>query len=757
MSERTYDSIIIAGERYKLTGAVRCVTWKDPGGLSFPSKRYEALSTTGSPIYGDRRLEGNKVQDLADLKKAVHQVILHTDLTSDSYMCFKVLVSRGLSTHFMIDWDGTIYQGLDPLYQAFHAGESNNGSIGVDLNNVMRNLVREPEATPYPEDHERIGEMSKKEYRRPKSGRMRINGAEVQAYGYTDAQYQALLSLLSTLTKVLDRIQPYPPLDEKGEIIASTLEDGVGFEGILGHFHVSASRWDPGPGMDWQRMYHGLAREHNAFPVELEKGLNIATLLEPDKVEQYAEQYYRNNEDHTGGGWFPVGMNQTWHGGVHLHQEAGSPVKAMFDGVVVAGRFGDKPTRMGHNNFVVLRHEVDIPTRRKDKSEKLVFYSLYMHLSPMSVTEVGDDSPEWVRALHRVHSGLTEEEEAALEGGFGEKEEPGAFEGGADEEESFFEEQAFEDEYDTRPYLEIGQHLAAFKRGDIALIPWRESPIRVSSGEIVGYVGQFGPEFEWEDLVHVEIFAVKGWEKAIDLGVHGRYFTELEGDLDGDLFIENRAILDLFGTSSYLMRKPSLVPERSVDPYDIEDLFTARDSYIEERRWLRKVISRHVSEWSDQVDWVRALSAAEDWDTRTRDFKDIIRQSGIFRDALKLVLPFVWLSRDVADHIGLLAGGTEWDGVVYHFHPIHFLMWLTYHSSQRIQVISRGLSLEEIKKRIKHEQKLREEGKLKESDACVAASIDFADIESTSAGEVLRDYFDDHDQGEWRILREEEI
>ncbi|MCB9728100.1 MAG: N-acetylmuramoyl-L-alanine amidase [Deltaproteobacteria bacterium] len=770
MAEPTYDSIIIAGEPYKLDG-VKVVTWQDPGGMSFEAHVGEALAKTGSGLFSNRRTaKGAPIKDLDELKKVVHMVVLHTDLTYDSDMCFRVLVDRGLSTHFMIDWDGTVYQGLDVLYQAYHAGDANDVSIGVDLNNLMRNLVREPDEPPYAPTHPRFGEMSKKEFKRPRSRRMRINGGDVQSYGYTDAQYQALIGLLKVLTKVLDRIQPFPPLDERGEIIPNTLEDGLGFEGFVGHWHVSASRWDPGPGFDWQRVYHGLAREHNAFPIEIEDGKNIATLLEPDKVEAYAEQYYRNNEESSDGGWYPIGINQTWHGGVHLHKRAGADVKMMFDGVLVAGRFGKKPVRMGNNNFLVFRHEVPIPRRGKDKTKPLVFYTLYMHLAPVDVTVDSRDAFEWVKALRRVDSGKAEEDLEALEGGAADdadaEEEP-VEEGtpdptavaAAEEDTSGIlgVEEDDDSEYDTKPYLEagaVGQLVGAFAEGKIAKIPWKERPIKVSSGEVIAQVGKFGPPDDWSPMIHVEIFAPKGWDEAIDMSVHGRYFVEIEADLDGDLFCDNHAILDLFGGGGYLSQKASLVPQRVVTPMDIEDLYTSVGDYVEERRWLRTVISRHVSEWSDQVDWVRALSKAEGWDDQIDDFKEAIKQAGIFRDALVDVLPFVWLSRDVAEHIGLPV--EAWDGVVYHFHPVHFLQWLTFHASQRIQVISKGMTLRQIKAQLAKEEKLRKKGELKENDACVAATLEFEDIESVNTREVLQEWFGGSDQGDWKIPWDED-
>ena len=745
MAQPTYDSIIIAGEKKKLTGGVKVVTFEDPGGLSF--ERESANSELG--MFSERWLEGKKVKDLEALQEKVHQVVVHTDLTRDSAKCFAVLAARSLSTHFMIDWDGVIYQALDPLYQAYHAGDANDASIGLDMNNMMRNLIREPDAPAYNPDHERIGEMSQKEFRRQKSEIKTVNGARVRSWGYTDPQYLALISLLQALTKWLPKIKAEVPLDEKGEIVSTTLEDGVAFEGIIGHYHVSTDRWDPGPGFDWQRVHHGLAREHNAFPVQLADGVNIHTLLEKAKVERYAEGYYKNNEEGAGG-WFPLGLNQTWHGGVHLHVPRETPVFAMFEGVLVAARFGDKPTELGHNNFVLLRHRIEIPTKKKqEKSRELVFYSLYMHLAPMDVSTIGDDSPEWVKQLHKLHSGEERDAEDALAGGrAGDEDDEDREDGVEDDDEDVFAEDDEDTATARKPYLEIGHRLAAFKRQQIALIPWDEEPIKVSSNELIGLSGEFGPPDDWTPQVHVEVFAAKGWEQAIDMSVHGRFFSELEADLGADLFVENRELLNLFEASSSMTRSGSLVPKRVIDPSDIEDFFQSTGAFIEEKRWLRRTIARHVSEWSDQVDWVMALSSAEDWDSRVKDFKQVMKRSGIFREALRQVLPFIWLSRDVAQHIGLPA--EEWDGVLYHFHPVHFLLWLTYRSSQRIQVISRGLTLRQLKQRRKKEQERAEtEQTRQEAAACQLAAIELDDIEIDATEGLLQELLEEHDQGEW--------
>ena len=53
-----------------------------------------------------------------------------------STQCQKVLDKRGISVHFLIDNDGTIYQTLDLQHAAYHAGNVNRKSVGVEIANA---------------------------------------------------------------------------------------------------------------------------------------------------------------------------------------------------------------------------------------------------------------------------------------------------------------------------------------------------------------------------------------------------------------------------------------------------------------------------------------------------------------------------------------------------------------------------------------------------------------------------------------------
>jgi N-acetyl-anhydromuramyl-L-alanine amidase AmpD len=181
-------------------------------------------------------------------------VVLHADVLKDTQTTFEVLADRGLSTHFAIEWDGTIYQMLDPRDVAFAAAEANPYAVQIDLNNVLPNLVTRPAAPPYPRGHRRSREMAQPRFARPKSPRLLINRRDVQSWGYTDAQYQALAALIGVLSGVLDRVAPEVPTDARGAVPLTFVDAAETFEGVIAHWHLTPRRWDPGPGFDWARL-----------------------------------------------------------------------------------------------------------------------------------------------------------------------------------------------------------------------------------------------------------------------------------------------------------------------------------------------------------------------------------------------------------------------------------------------------------------------------------------------------------------------
>ena len=146
------QDIVVCGERYSIGAPV--VLWSDPGG-------YDAYSTDrhfdsepapkGGPEPGSLRFDPGRVArdgsrrqlvdpdslDLAALGAVVDQFVLHYDVCGSSRQCFKILHDhRGLSVHFMLDIDGTLYQTVDLREQCWHATKANTRSIGIEIAHI---------------------------------------------------------------------------------------------------------------------------------------------------------------------------------------------------------------------------------------------------------------------------------------------------------------------------------------------------------------------------------------------------------------------------------------------------------------------------------------------------------------------------------------------------------------------------------------------------------------------------------------------
>lgn len=96
-----------------------------------------------------------------------------------------------------------------------------------------------------------------------------------------------------------------------------------------------------------------------------------------------ADAHYSLNEAGEGG-FFPIGTNNFWHGGIHLDAGA-DPIVAIADGEVVAYRINKKAIEVTlggesmrySSSFVLIHHE-----RYTPKGAKIDLFSLAMHLLP---------------------------------------------------------------------------------------------------------------------------------------------------------------------------------------------------------------------------------------------------------------------------------------------------------------------------------------------------------------------------------------
>ncbi len=194
---------------------------------------------------------GFRATNFGERKGVVRMIVLHYDAAGTSAQCFKVLEARGLSCHFLVDLDGTVYQTCDTSARAYQAGVFNDGSIGIEIANVGAYANREEleRLWPFPAGARR-GALPPGFIPRPaRPGPLRgaIHGTTLWQQDYTDAQYEALGHLVAALCGALD--VPAQAPRENG-----VLPSPAAWHGIVGHYHLTTEKLDPGPAFDWDRL-----------------------------------------------------------------------------------------------------------------------------------------------------------------------------------------------------------------------------------------------------------------------------------------------------------------------------------------------------------------------------------------------------------------------------------------------------------------------------------------------------------------------
>jgi N-acetyl-anhydromuramyl-L-alanine amidase AmpD len=179
---------------------------------------------------------------------------------------------RGLSVHFMLDLDGTIYQTLDVKEGAWHATIANGRSIGVEIANVgsyppgasgplehwYRSSAGGAVEIVVPDPPERSGLRDPTAILRPARSQPTlgmIQGKELLQYDLTERQYESLARLTATLCTLFPKITCDYPRDAFGALLRAKLPDPelARYQGILGHYHVQTNKVDPGPAFQWDR------------------------------------------------------------------------------------------------------------------------------------------------------------------------------------------------------------------------------------------------------------------------------------------------------------------------------------------------------------------------------------------------------------------------------------------------------------------------------------------------------------------------
>lgn len=215
--------------------------------------------------------------ELDDLRNRIDQFVYHYDVAGTSQTCFKVLHDmRGLSVHFMLDLDGTIYQTLDLKERAWHATTSNTRSIGIEIANMGAYPNRGTNALAewyakgddghtylhIPSRFNGGGIRDKSIVLKPIRDEIvtgQVQGRTYHQYDLTPQQYDSLIKLTATLCTVFPNMTCDYPKDKDGKLIPKKLDDPdlANYHGLMGHYHVQLDKQDPGPAFQWDKVIDG--------------------------------------------------------------------------------------------------------------------------------------------------------------------------------------------------------------------------------------------------------------------------------------------------------------------------------------------------------------------------------------------------------------------------------------------------------------------------------------------------------------------
>jgi hypothetical protein len=168
-------------------------------------------------------------------KRKINMFVNHWDVCLSSESCAKVLNKRGVSVHFCIDNDGTIYQLMDTNHAAWHASSrrANHASIGVEIANAY-----------YPKYQSWYKKRGFGE--RPMMENGVVHGKTLKPFMWF---YPVQIKALQSLWKACHDAVAIPlkcPLDKLG-LTSTTVNSSVAagrYKGYVSHYHVTKKKID---------------------------------------------------------------------------------------------------------------------------------------------------------------------------------------------------------------------------------------------------------------------------------------------------------------------------------------------------------------------------------------------------------------------------------------------------------------------------------------------------------------------------------
>lgn len=206
--------------------------------FAYYKSRKEYIRKAHGLVFDDMKFRFEKTKPRG---KIANMVVIHDTISHTAERAFNDLKNsrdengkkRPLSTNYIIDYDGTIYECNDVLrYHTVHAGALNEESVGIDMVNIL--------------DPKYLGRKGRNLY--DAEGRVRKADWSASlakpghAIDYTQDQKNSLVRLCDFLSDWL-RIPRIVPdgMTGYGEKVSGFTES---FQGFCAHAQWSTKRWD---------------------------------------------------------------------------------------------------------------------------------------------------------------------------------------------------------------------------------------------------------------------------------------------------------------------------------------------------------------------------------------------------------------------------------------------------------------------------------------------------------------------------------
>jgi len=280
---------LIVDDRYNLTGGefnldhsivvdgcavdvgTRVHTWDHPKGFDgYTTKTCEIV--TEDRETGRKRIQvirgpryGRRSKGLASIRQFfVHHSGGDGDGAGNVYRTLYEQRPPGLSCHFVIDDDGTVWQFNDVVDRCRHAGKHNDCAVGVECS--LYPLADERPGYYRAERNERTGNLPHEVVEDT------IHGRKMRVFAFTNPQVEALARIAAgTWLGVRRRMEelgmtvpdglssaPLFPRTTQGEIPRTVYRKHRSHTGLIGHLQCSRNKIDPA-GFPWAQLEERVA------------------------------------------------------------------------------------------------------------------------------------------------------------------------------------------------------------------------------------------------------------------------------------------------------------------------------------------------------------------------------------------------------------------------------------------------------------------------------------------------------------------